>query len=170
MTVQPEEEKAQGNPTNVYIKPEGRVQRRQSQASLSGPWDGTRVNGPKLKHRRFPWTSGNTFFTSKCYWALAQVAQSSCWVSIHGDTQKPSGHGPEQLAWPAVLTQTTSRGSFKPNHWVTPWSAMWNLLWIFQVDNQFTQWSKLPFLKEFDQDDCNWSKVISNTLNCVTFE
>ena len=61
-----------------------------------------------------------TLFYCEHHWALAQVAQRGCGVSLLGDIQKPSGHGPGQLAlggpaWAGVLLdQMTSRGPSQP--------------------------------------------------------
>lgn len=64
------------------------------------------------------WTS-ETLFYCDCDWALAQLAQRSSNVSLPGDIQKLSGHGPGQLtlggsAWAGELDKMTSRGPIPP--------------------------------------------------------
>jgi len=61
------------------------------------PSDRKRGDGHKLKHRRLPLNIRN-FFHCEGDRALAQVAQRGCRVSILEGIQKPSGHGPGQLA------------------------------------------------------------------------
>jgi len=60
------------------------------------------------------WTLGNFFFLWR-WLHTATDCSRSCGVSILGDIQKLSGHGPGQLAldgsvWAGVLDQMTSRG------------------------------------------------------------
>lgn len=123
MTGQTGKERTQGNLVNVYIK----TWRESAMKAEPGSSQWSHEAGPEsmgpnwntgcfLQHQE---TFFFSFFTSECNWALAQIATRSCWVSIHRDTLKPSDHGTGQLAWPVVLTQMTSRGSFKPNHVVT---------------------------------------------------
>jgi len=63
--------------------------------------------------------SGNTFFHCEGDRALAQVAQKGCGVPMLGDIQKPSRHGPEQLAIDGLalaegLDKMTSGHPFQP--------------------------------------------------------
>ena len=79
----------------------------------------TRDNGHKLQHRRFPLNIRKHFCYCEDDQARAQAAQGGCGISTHGDIQKPSGHGPGQLAqggpaWAEGLDQMTSRGPFQP--------------------------------------------------------
>lgn len=58
-------------------------------------------------------------------WALALFAQRACGVSTLGETQKLSGHGPEQLAlgdsaWMGELGKMNSRALSNLNHSVIP--------------------------------------------------
>lgn len=55
-------------------------------------YTGTKGNRQKMKHREFP--PNIKVLYCKCDQALGEVAQRCCGVSLLGDIQKPSGHGP----------------------------------------------------------------------------
>ncbi|KAK4828607.1 hypothetical protein QYF61_000059 [Mycteria americana] len=95
LTVQPGEEKAQGGSINVnkYLKGGCKDHR----ARLFSVVLRTRGSGHKLKHRRLCLNFRKHFFFEVDQ-ALEEVAQGGCSVSILGDTQKWSGHGPGQPA------------------------------------------------------------------------
>ena len=124
-TVYPGEEKAQGDLFNIrkYLKAGCKEDR--ARLFLVVPSDSTRSSGHKLKHRRLCMNIRNHCEGDS---TLAQVAQDSCGVSIPGDTEKLSGHGPGQpaLCGPASaggLDQMTSRGLFQPpNHSMILWT------------------------------------------------
>lgn len=56
------------------------------------------ITASELKHRLFPLENQETFFYCEDDGALAQVPQRGYGGSLLGDTQKPSGHCPGQLA------------------------------------------------------------------------
>lgn len=109
MTVQPGEEKAQGNLTNVYIKTwrESKDSAKKAESGLS-QWChemGPESMGPNWNTGGSPKHQETLFFFY--FWVLLSTGtscQRSCWVSMHGDAQKPSGHGPghwlDQWCWP----------------------------------------------------------------------
>lgn len=59
--------------------------------------DRVRGNGDKWKHGQFSLNIRKPVFVEGA-WALSQVSQGRCGVSILGDTQKTPGHGPGQTA------------------------------------------------------------------------
>ena len=73
-----------------------------AQTHLGG--DRTRRNGCKLKYRKFSLSRRRSCEGSQ---TVEQVAQRGCGLSIFGDTQNLTGHGPGQ---PAVADPALSRG------------------------------------------------------------
>jgi len=73
----------------------------------------------KTETQEGPSEHQQTLFDCEGDGALARVPHGGCGVSILGDTQKPSGYGPGQLA-PGVpgsaglLDHLTSRGPLQP--------------------------------------------------------
>ena len=75
------------------------------------PTNRAQGNEHKLKHMKSHLNTNNhTCFTVRVGQTLAQVAQIGCGVSILGDVQNRTGHGPAQLA----LLEMTSRSPFPP--------------------------------------------------------
>ena len=95
------------------------MNRRQSQALFSGAQWQDQSHLAQTETQEVASQHQETLFHCEGDWGLAKVTQGGCRVSIHGDIQKPSGHGPGQLpqgvsAWAAGLDQITSRGVFQP--------------------------------------------------------
>lgn len=86
-----------GRILSMYI-PEGRVWTRLSQPLVSGAQWQEQKQQAQTETQEVPPECKETCFhcDSNCTWD--QVAQRGCGVYIHGDTQKLSGPGPEQLA------------------------------------------------------------------------
>lgn len=79
------------------------------------PSDRTRGNVYKLKHSSSPLNIRKKSFHCEHHQALAQVAHTSCGVSILGDLPKPPGQcAPGAPTWAGWLGQMTSRGAFQP--------------------------------------------------------
>lgn len=82
------------------------------------PSDRMRGSGHKLKCKKFP-VNMRKLFSMGVAEPLAQVAQKGFGVSLPGDNQNPSGHGPEQLTLGVPpraegLDKVTYRGPFQP--------------------------------------------------------
>ena len=96
MTVQPGEEKAQGDLINVHKYLKGGCREDGARLFSAVPSDRTRGNGHKPKHRRFPLDIRKPFFTVR---VTDSVAWRGCEISMLGDIQKLTGRG---LGQPAV--------------------------------------------------------------------
>ncbi|KAK4832687.1 hypothetical protein QYF61_025148 [Mycteria americana] len=103
------EEKAQGdlNDVHKYL-----IARNEEEV----PSDRTRDSEHKLKNRKFHLNMRKYFFTVRVVQTLAQVAQRGCGVSIPGDIQNLTEHGPGQaaLADPALNSPKGRKGSCGP--------------------------------------------------------
>lgn len=101
---------------SLFAIPEGRMQRRWSQAPFSGAQWKDQKKGAQTETWEAPSEHQGTLFHCEGDRALAQLTLGGCGVSILGDIQKLSGHGPRQpglgdSAWAWGLGQVTSRGS-----------------------------------------------------------
>jgi len=81
-TVQPGEEKAQGDLSNVYKYLQGGCREDDARLFSVVPRDRTRGNGHTLRHSRFP-LNVRILFHSECDQVLAQVSQGGDGVKSH---------------------------------------------------------------------------------------
>ena len=88
-----------GDLINVYKYLQGECKENGGRLFPVVPSDRTRGSGYTLKHRRFPWNIMKRFL-GHCEGdqALAHADHRGGGVSILGDSEEPSGHGPGHLA------------------------------------------------------------------------
>lgn len=106
--------------------PEGRVQREWSHVVLSGGQRQDQGQCSQTETQEFPSERQERLFHCDGAWALAQVAQGGYGVSIHGDTEKPSGDGCGKLAvgapgWAEGWTRWPPEVPPNLRHSVIPW-------------------------------------------------
>jgi len=90
------EEKAEGNPVNVYTYLMGRNEDEGARLLSTMLSYRTRGNEHKLKNVEFQ--HNKTLFYCEGSQTQEQVTQKDCGVSISDDTKNPTGHGPGQSA------------------------------------------------------------------------
>ena len=126
-TVQPAEETAQGDPTDVYEGLKGGCKEDRARLCSVVPRDRTRNNGHKLKHRTFPLNMRKHFFTVRVikHWHRSprEMVESPS-LSIF-KSHLAMGWG-NQLGWPCLslgwgLNRWPSEVSSSLNHSVIPW-------------------------------------------------